>query len=119
MSDKKSAFVIPPGLYQVGVCLGSRVRDVSTPDGPRQRFTIGLQAPTTDEWGTADPVIIRISEASAAAGVPRHASSLTGRVVAVPVWVQTWTGKKGPGMNLMVSRDGEILDLGDPQDAAQ
>lgn len=117
MTDKEQ-FSIPAGLYQVGVCVGISSNPIQTQMGPRQRYEIGLRD-VADKWGDEKIVEIRIPESAVNSGILPLLESYRGRMIAVPVWVQTWQGKKGPGSNLMVSTASNGAAKIIPLDAAQ
>lgn len=114
MADKER-FSIPAGLYQIGVCVGISSASVQTQMGARQRYEIGLRG-AADKWGDQKTVEIRIPESAVNSGILPLLESYRGRTIAVPVWVQTWQGKQGPGSNLMVSNGpAKIIALDDGQ----
>jgi len=112
MSEKM--IILPPGLWQIGRLVGVRRSQIQTQNGPRERVELGLAIPTRDSWGEekTETVAVRLSDASVQAGIPRQAEAMTGSVVAAAVWVQSWTGKRGPSCTLILSQDaGSLIDL--------
>lgn len=105
--------ILPAGTWVVGVCRGSRVESIRTADGPRDRHLLGIEVGVLDAWGIqkSEMVEVRISDALVRDGVPARASGLAGRHVAVPVWVQAWTGKRGAGYSLIMSNGATIAEL--------
>lgn len=105
--------ILPAGIWVVGTCRGSRVEPIRTAEGPRDRHLLGIEVGVLDSWGIqkSEIVEIRISESLVRDGVPARAQSLAGRYVAVSVWVQAWTGKRGAGHSLIMSNGASILEL--------
>lgn len=111
MSEKPR--ILPAGTWVVGTCRGSRVESIRTEQGPRDRHLIGIEVAVPDGWGghKTEMVAVRLSDAAVRDGVATRAQALAGRHVAVSVWVQTWTGKRGAGHSLQISNGTTILEL--------
>ena len=105
--------ILPAGTWVVGTCGGSRVESIRTEQGPRDRFLLGIEVAVPDAWGghKSEMIEVRLSEQMARDGAATRAQALTGRHVAVSVWVQTWTGKRGAGYSLQMSNGSAILEL--------
>ena len=111
MSEKSR--ILPAGTWVIGTCRGSRVESIRTEQGPRDRFLIGIEVAVPDGWGghKSEMIEVRLSDAMARDGVSTRAQALAGRHVAVSVWVQAWTGKRGAGFSLQMSNGSNILEL--------
>ncbi len=105
--------ILPAGTWVVGTCRGFRVESIRTEQGPRDRYQLGIEVAVPDTWGIqkTEIVEIRITEALVRDGVPARAQALAGCHVAVPVWVQAWTGKRGPGFSLIMANGSHIAEL--------
>lgn len=105
--------ILPSGTWVVGTCRGSRVESIRTADGPRDRHLLGIEVGVLDAWGLqkSEIVEIRISDALVRDGVPSRAQALAGCHVAVPVWIQSWTGKRGASYSLIMANGFQIVEL--------
>lgn len=104
---------LPPGVYVSGLCRGTRVEQIRTQEGPRDRHTIGIEIQVPDGWGghKSELVVIRLSDAQVREGAAGQAQQLVGRHVAISVWVQAWAGQRGAGFSFQMSNGTVILDM--------
>lgn len=105
--------ILTTGILVVGICRGSRVESIRTADGPRDRYLLGIEVGALDAWGIqkSEIIEIRLSESTVRGGAATRAQSLSGHRVAVPVWIQSWAGKRGVNYSLMMSNGSQIAEL--------
>lgn len=101
------------GLYLVGEIAGVKSDSFRSGDQQIVRHTAGLRVTTVDAYGgeTSELVEVRLSQAAVDSGVPRQLDGLRGQTLSLPVWVQSYTGKRGPGYALMLDTKRQILGV--------
>ncbi|WP_429212552.1 DNA-binding protein [Aeromonas veronii] len=113
MNDKTQPTVGASGLYLVGEIAG--VKQDSFSNGEQQiiRHTVGVRVTSIDAYGgeTSELVEVRLPQTAVDAGLPRQLEGLRGQVLYLPVWVQSYTGKRGAGFALMLDSKQQILGL--------
>lgn len=94
------------GVYVVGVYLGSR--NVPYGNDGKSRHEIGIRVAKSDGFGggSTDDLVIRIPS-----GKPAPDSALVGKNIAVPVFVNTWTGKSGAGFTYFLSNHAPVVEV--------
>ena len=115
MTDKTNAYNLSDtcGFYLVGEIAGVKSESFRNGDQQIVRHTAGLRVTTVDAYGgaTSELVEVRLSQAAVDSGVPRQLDGLRGQVLSLPVWVQSYTGKRGAGHALMLDTKRQILGL--------
>lgn len=115
MTEKTEKFteLYVSGLYISGEVAGVKKEIINTVNGPQERHTLGLRIETGDAYGgvSAELAEVRLSREAVVTGLVMGFEAARGRSVAVPVWVQAWTGKRGPGFTLMLDTKNKILGL--------
>ena len=115
MTDKTSTYNLSDtsGLYLVGEIAGVKTDSFRNGDQQIVRHTAGLRVTTVDAYGgaTSELVEVRLSQAAVDSGVPRQLDGLRGQTLSLPVWVQSYTGKRGAGYALMLDTKRQILGV--------
>lgn len=115
MTDKTHTYSLSDtsGLYLVGEIAGVKSEAFRNGDQQIVRHTAGLRVTTVDAYGgeTSELVEVRLSQAAVDSGVPCQLDGLRGQVLSLPVWVQSYTGKRGPAHALMLDTKRQILGL--------
>lgn len=102
---------MPQGLVFIGSIRG--FRSETRPGAQFANHVIGVDIMRPDGWGgtKAETVEVRVSLSLYQQGVERLVESLKDKVCLVPVYVTTWTGKKGVGVNYNLSNHMPITEL--------
>lgn len=113
MTDKTNTYNLSDtsGLYLVGEIAGVKTDAFRNGDQQIVRHTVGLRVTMVDAFGGAisELVEVRLPQAAVDSGVPRQLDGLRGQTLSLPVWVQSYTGKRGAGHALMLDTKRQIL----------
>lgn len=101
------------GLYLVGTVAGVKQDSFRNGDSQIIRHTVGVRVTSVDAYGgeTSELVEVRLPQAAVDSGLPRQLEGLRGQTLSLPVWVQTYVGKRGAGFALMLDSKQQILGL--------
>ena len=90
-----------------GKFLGARNREFTNSQGNYNFYEIGIENSRPDGWGGSQSVqtAIRVPKKLIDSGVLNKISSLTGKNVEIPIWVDSYVGKNGAAVNFFLESD--------------
>lgn len=90
-----------------GKFLGARTREFTNSQGNYSFYEIGIENSRPDGWGGSQSVqtAIRVPKKLIDSGILNRFSSLQGKNVEIPVWVDAYVGKNGAAINFFLESD--------------
>ncbi|HGW5927337.1 TPA: DNA-binding protein [Klebsiella pneumoniae] len=87
-----------------GKFLGARTREFTNSQGNYSFYEIGIENSRPDGWGGSQSVqtAIRVPKKLIDSGILNRVSSLQGKNVEIPVWVDAYVGKNGAAINFFL-----------------
>lgn len=91
----------------LGKFLGARTREFTNSQGNYSFYEIGIENSRPDGWGGSQSVqtAIRVPKKLIDSGILNRVSSLQGKNVEIPVWVDAYVGKNGAAINFFLESD--------------
>lgn len=95
-----------------GKFLGARNREFTNSQGNYSFYEIGVENSRPDGWGGSQSVqtAIRVPKKLVDSGILNLVSSLQGKNVEIPVWVDAYVGKNGAAINYFLE-SGQITEI--------
>ncbi|PXH64963.1 single-stranded DNA-binding protein [Klebsiella pneumoniae] len=90
-----------------GKFLGARNREFTNSQGNYSFYEIGVENSRPDGWGGSQSIqtAIRVPKKLVDSGILNLVSSLQGKNVEIPVWVDAYVGKNGAAINYFLESD--------------